>query len=146
MRAPRSFTRLFPSPARRLALIHSLPFIAILVIVAGFVLLAFPYTKPFPYADDWTYPLQLDASFRHKFAWLFQQHTDHRIPVLKLAQLTTLWLFNFDFRILILLNVIVVAAGAAFLVLTLRGYRGRGLFADVLVPLICLNLGAGLFG
>lgn len=102
-------------------------------------LVALPYSKAFPYSDEWMYVSPGSGSFQ----WFFTQYVDHRIPVQKAIQLLTLDLAHFDFRALVAVNFFLAAAASALFIVAARLYRGRSSVGDALIPLCLLSLGTG---
>jgi hypothetical protein len=108
-----------------------------LVLSIAPLIIILPYTKTFPYSDDWGYlgPGSLQ--------WFFSQHVDHRIPVQKAIHLLTLYLGHFDFRSLVALNLIIAAVTSALFLVAASDYRGRSSIGDIIFPLCLLSFGAG---
>ncbi|EEE04553.1 hypothetical protein [Burkholderia multivorans] len=77
------------------------------------------------------------------WAWFFEQHVDHRIPIQKLLHLITLRMFGFDFRVLDGLNVVIAAMISAAFILSAKAYRGNSNVGDLFIPLSLLSLGSG---
>ncbi len=75
------------------------------------------------------------------WAWLWEQHAEHRIPLAKLIWLGTLRLSGYDFRIGNLLEVAAVAGVALALMLAVRRIRGETRWTDAFFPLALLNFG-----
>lgn len=111
-----------------------------------FLLYVYPYSNPFPFSDDWTYPNILGTGWINSLSWLFALHNDHRIPVMKLVQYLTLRETSFDFRALIFINGIVATTGCVSFLFVARNYRGRSHIGDIIIPMVLLNPAAGFFG
>jgi hypothetical protein len=116
------------------------------VILAIFLAVVYPNSKPFPWTDDWTFLFASSMSWGDFVGWLFAQHNDHRIPIVKAVQYAILANTGFDFRVTILLNACIVLGAAAMLFDVCRRYRGSWHFGDLIAPLIIANLGFGAFG
>jgi hypothetical protein len=123
-------------------------FVAVLVvalIVTAFCALMLPISKSFPFTDDWAY-VSVDApQWSTLLQWAFLPHNEHFIPLIKLAQYGVLNLSGFDFRALIALNVLVGVVGTFAALDVARTYRGFSRLGDLMLPLLLLNLGFGLF-
>ena len=83
-----------------------------------------PNSSRIPLAEDWyTVPLvtgqPVDLS-----AWLWEQNNEHRMPVARLLLLGALKASGGDYRAGGLLNMTLMAAGAAGLILFVRRLRG----------------------
>lgn len=109
--------------------------LALFLILTGFVF----HTRQFPYADDWTYvyPLSID-SFQEFMTWLFSQYVDHRIPIQKALQYALAKYGGYDFRVLILFNVVIALAGSLMLIAAAKIYRGYQHWGDMIIPMILL--------
>lgn len=110
-------------------------------IVVGFLLVVFVLNgRQFPYADDWAYVAPLSMSSIKEFiVWVFSQHVDHRIPVQKAIQYSLARLFDFDFRVLVLFNVVVALLTSLALTAAARVYRGYQHYGDAVIPLIIMT-------
>jgi hypothetical protein len=101
-----------------------------------------PISSPIPLAEDWyTVPLitgqQVDLG-----AWLWEQNNEHRMPVARLLLLGALKASGGDYRAGGLLNLALLAAGAAGLILFVRHLRGgRSDVGDAFLPLTLLHFG-----
>ncbi len=101
-----------------------------------------PISSPIPLAEDWyTVPLitgqQVDLG-----AWLWEQNNEHRMPVARLLLLGALKASGGDYRAGGLLNLALLAAGAAGLILFVRHLRGgRTDVGDAFLPLTLLHFG-----
>jgi hypothetical protein len=99
-------------------------------------------SSPIPMAEDWyTVPLvtghPVDLG-----AWLWEQNNEHRMPVARLLLLGVLKAANGDYRAGGLLNLGLLAAGAAGLILFARHLRGGVTDpGDAFFPLTLLNYG-----
>ena len=100
-----------------------------------------PASSPIPLAEDWyTVPL-LTGQPVDLPAWLWEQNNEHRMPVARLLLLGVLKAAGGDHRAGGLLNMALLAAGAAGLILVARRVRGRTDVADAFFPLTLLNFG-----
>jgi hypothetical protein len=116
------------------------------IILATYFALILPLSKPFPWTDDWTYVEILGSSGGDMLRWLWAQHNDHRIPFMKAMQLTALRLSGFDFRSLLVLNALLALCGTLAMFQVARRFRGYSHIGDLIIPMILLNFGFGLFG
>jgi hypothetical protein len=116
------------------------------IILATYFALILPLSKPFPWTDDWTYVEVLGSSGVDMLRWLGAQHNDHRIPFMKAMQFATLRLSGFDFRSLLVLNAALALCGTLAMFQVARRFRGYSHIGDLIIPMILLNFGFGLFG
>jgi hypothetical protein len=100
-----------------------------------------PASSPIPLAEDWyTVPL-ITGQPVDVPAWLWEQNNEHRMPVARLLLLGVLKAAGGDYRAGGLLNMALLAAGAAGLILLTRRVRGCTDIADAFFPLTLLNFG-----
>lgn len=118
----------------------------VIVIAACFLTAIYPVSRPHPFSDDWTFANIVGAGWRDFIEWIFIQHVDHRIPLVKAVQYLVLRITRFDFRALVLLNFAVAVSGVLAYAQFARRYRGHLALGDLIVPLILLNFSFGLFG
>ena len=101
-----------------------------------------PVSSRVPMAEDWyTVPL-LTGQPVGLPAWLWEQNNEHRMPVARLLLLGVLHIAGADYRAGGLLNLALLAGGAAGLILFVRHLRG-GITdpADAFFPLTLLHFG-----
>lgn len=103
------------------------------------------YRNPFPYSDEWNFISKAIGAEPFTWDWVWAQHSDHRIPIQKIFQITLLRLTGYDFGFLILANVILVFLTANLLIYIVRVYRGNSQVGDLIIPLILMNPGFGPF-
>jgi len=94
-----------------------------------------------PRWDDYAVIPQLTGAQPVTLAWLWSQHSEHRIPLARLILLGTFRLTRADPRPVMVLNVGLLAALAAVLIRAARRYRGGYHHADAFLPIALLNLG-----
>ena len=94
-----------------------------------------------PYWDEWSMVPVLAGEQAVTPAWLWNSHNGHRIPVPRLVLLALYGLTGDDFRAGMYFNVLILAAGAAALMLASRGLRGESAVADAVFPLLLLSWG-----
>jgi hypothetical protein len=101
-----------------------------------------PASSRIPLAEDWyTVPL-LTGQPVNLAAWLWEQNNEHRMPVARLLLLGVLKIADADFRAGGLLNMALLAGGAAGLILFARRLRGGVTdVADAFFPLTLLHFG-----
>src|SRR5271166_657979 len=116
------------------------------MIVTVYLALVLPISKSFPFTDDWTYVAVLGSGWRNVLRWVAAPHNDHRIPFIKIMQFATLKASGFDFRAVLVLNVVWGLCGALAMFGVARRFRGYSHFGDLIVPMILLNYAFGLFG
>lgn len=120
-------------------------FIQAIQLGLAFTLASFIFSyRIFPYADDWSYigarALGSNLDFLH---WVFSQHVDHRIPIQKLFHFLLAKLAGYDFRILILANIVLACVASSLLLAAAKNYRGQQTLGDLIIPLIILCPVAG---
>lgn len=101
-----------------------------------------PNSSRIPLAEDWyTVPLLTGWSVNLP-GWLWEQNNEHRMPVARLLLLGALKASGGDYRAGGLLNMALLAAGAAGLILFARHLRGgRTDVGDAFFPLTLLHFG-----
>lgn len=100
-----------------------------------------PASSPLPLAEDWyTIPLVTGQPV-DLASWLWEQNNEHRMPVARLLLVGVLKLSGGDYRAGGLLNMALLAGGAAALILFAGRLRGRTDVADAFFPLSLLNFG-----
>ncbi|NYT24349.1 hypothetical protein H0A73_12135 [Alcaligenaceae bacterium] len=99
--------------------------------------------RPYPYADDWAYVSPLGLEWPEAFRWVFEQHVDHYIPLQKIFHFTLAYLTGYDFRVLLLFNLILAFLTALCMLRVARLYRGKVSWGDIIIPLGILNLSLG---
>jgi hypothetical protein len=100
-----------------------------------------PVASPIPLAEDWyTVPL-LTGKPVSLAAWLWEQNNEHRMPVARLLLLGVLKAAAGDYRAGGLLDMALLAGGAAGLILFARHLRGATDLADAFFPLTLLHFG-----
>lgn len=101
-----------------------------------------PNSSRIPLAEDWyTVPLVTGQPV-DLAAWLWEQNNEHRMPVARLLLLGALKASGGDYRAGGLLNMALMAAGAAGLILFVRRLRGgRTDIGDAFLPLTLLHFG-----
>ena len=97
--------------------------------------------SPIPLAEDWLYVPALTGHEPDLARWLWAQNNEHRMPVARLLLLATLNAAGGDFRAGGLLNLMLLALGAAALIVFVRRVRGRAETADAFFPLLLLHFG-----
>lgn len=112
----------------------------IIHVAAAFILIAFAFkVHVWPKSDDWAYALALNLGSVSDFiAWLFEQHVDHRIPIQKFIQYWLARFSGYDFRVLILFNIIIAFLASWSISAAARIYRGYQHHGDLIIPLILL--------
>jgi hypothetical protein len=95
-----------------------------------------------PLAEDWYIVPALtnhEPDFR---GWLWSQNNEHRVPLPRLVSFALLKLTGGKFSAIGALNVVLLSAAAAGLVVFMRHWRGgRTEYADAFFPLLLLNWG-----
>src|SRR5690348_14592492 len=98
--------------------------------------------RRFPFTDDWILIPFVTGERPVTFSWLWAQHGDHRIPLVKALFLV---IYNrvttYDFRAAVVANIVLLSVMAAMLVLTAAHLRGSLAYADAFFPLALLQWG-----
>ncbi len=103
------------------------------------------YSNPFPYSDEWNFLPQAIGVEPLTWDWVWAQHSDHRIPIQKIFQVSLLRLTGYDFGLLILANTILIFLTTSLLISAVRIYRESSQVGDLIIPLILMNPGFGPF-
>jgi hypothetical protein len=106
------------------------------LMLLGHVAIVLRSTSPFPWADEADLLLGPLTP-----GWLWQQYTDHRVPLAKLLWLGGLKLTGYDFRAVAVFSVLCVAATAAAMIVGAARLRGRARYTDAFFPLAMLSFG-----
>ncbi|HLY12174.1 MAG TPA: glycosyltransferase [Planctomycetota bacterium] len=113
--------------------------------IAAFVaalVLALSHAPPVPFwPDEWAYVPLLTGRTPLSLDWLLSFHNEHRIPLPKLVWWIVGRASGIDARWGVTLNVGLLAAAAAVLVLGIRRTRGRTVWTDAFIPLLLLHWG-----
>jgi hypothetical protein len=95
-----------------------------------------------PYWDEWDGIVPAVTGEQPvTFAWLWSQYNEQRLFLPRLILLAAYKLSGYDFRAGMFINVAVLGALAAAMILTARKLRGRTSFTDMFFPLTLLNWG-----
>jgi hypothetical protein len=100
-----------------------------------------PVSSPVPLTEDWVAVPFVTGQPADLAPWLWQQNNEHRMPVARLLLLGALKAGGGDFRAGGLLNMMVLAATAAGLIVFVRRVRGLTDPADAFFPLSLLHFG-----
>lgn len=115
-------------------------YFATLILTLIFFVFLYPFTKSFPYSDDWSYIYYL-TNDSIDLTWIFSQHNDHRIPLQKILHLILLKVSGGDFRILIAFNVLTIAITSIFWIMLSRILLKKSSPSEWIVPLLLLSFG-----
>jgi hypothetical protein len=100
------------------------------------------YGSRIPIWEDWNLVAALTGNEPNLISWLWTQNNEHRIPFPKIILLIFLKITNGDFRIGMLLNVIIMGVTSFAMILVARHLRGgRTSFSDAFFPIAMLHLG-----
>ncbi|HEX6811865.1 MAG TPA: hypothetical protein VF384_09615 [Planctomycetota bacterium] len=102
------------------------------------------FASAFPHDDDWEvlpFTLGLPQYFPVTWDWLWRPHNEHRILLPRLLWIGVVKVFGADPRVLIWLDVALLALTAAVFLRVARNIRGRTAVTDVVIPLSLLGLG-----
>ena len=98
--------------------------------------------RKYPFTDDWILAPVLAGDQPVTLGWLWQQHGDHRIPLVRLVFLALYNRFTgADFRIGVLFNVAALALLAAGMILVAQRLRGYTTYSDAFFPFALLQRG-----
>jgi hypothetical protein len=113
------------------------------VLVYAALTLVANYGSNTPYSDDWYLVPELtgERPITTSSLWEPIGGSEHRFPVVKLILLSFLKLTGGNFRLGIVINVLMLGALTAALILAARRLRGRMSYSDALFPLAVLHWG-----
>lgn len=94
-----------------------------------------------PLYDEWQHIPQLIGEEPITIGWLWEQHSEHRMPLSKLVLWLLLRVADNDFRAGLYFNVLALGALSFTMVRVARSLRGRTSYADALLPLALLHWG-----
>lgn len=109
--------------------------------LALLIVLFLRHASPVPLAEDWVTVPFVTGHPADLLPWLWQQNNEHRMPIARLLLLGALKAGGGDYRAGGLLNLVLLAGGAAALILFTRRLRGRTDVADAFFPLTLLHFG-----
>jgi hypothetical protein len=96
-----------------------------------------------PWSDDFDIVPFLTGDKDATLGWLWEQHNEHRIPLVKLVFLGLGRLSGADYRWTLAFNALLLSATAAALIVAAARLRGRAAWTDILFPAVLLHLGQG---
>jgi hypothetical protein len=96
-----------------------------------------------PWSDDFDIVPYLTGDKAVTANWLWSQHNEHRIPLVKLLFVGLGRLSGADYRWTLAFNALLLSATAAALIVAAARLRGRAAWTDVLFPAVLLHLGQG---
>lgn len=95
-----------------------------------------------PLAEDWLLVWPLSGNEPDLPAWLWAQNNEHRVPLPRALLLVLLTITGDDFRAGMVVNVTILAALSASMIVVARRLRsGRTLLWDAFFPLLLLHVG-----
>ena len=114
---------------------------------AGLTLLALVatvvYGRWLPWSDDFDLVPYLTGDRPVTAGWLWKQHNEHRIPLVKLLFVGLGRLSGADYRWTVAVNALALSATAAAMILAARRLRGHSAWTDAVFPAVLLHLGQG---
>lgn len=114
---------------------------------AGMTLLALVATAVYgrwlPWSDDFDLVPYVTGDRPVTAGWLWEQHNEHRIPLVKLLFVGLGRLSGADYRWTVAVNALILSATAAVLILAARRLRGHSAWTDAVFPAVLLHLGQG---
>lgn len=102
------------------------------------------FASAFPHDDDWEvlpFTVGLPQYFPVTWEWLWSPHNEHRILLPRLLWIGLVHTFGADPRVLIWLDVALLAATAGVFLRAVHQVRGRRAASDVVIPWALLGLG-----
>lgn len=93
-----------------------------------------------PLYEDWQLVPALTGHQPHLLAWLWSQDNENRAPLARLVYLGLLKLWP-DFRVGMVLNILLLTAISAAFIIFVRRVRGHTRWTDAFFPVAFLNLG-----
>ena len=123
----------FQSPHHQEKIVRNILFssLVIAILVFGYVFSLLSRTTP--WADEWQMVLYKQLPFSEFVSWLFTQHNDHRIVIQRLIQQSILYFYGYDFRVLTLVNTLMMIVSAYLMLKIFRLYRGSSALVDLAV-------------
>lgn len=109
------------------------------VCTAVAVALVVRFGRTVPYSDDWQLLPYESGRKPVTGSWLWHQHNEHRIPLVKALHVVLLRTFHLDFRATTMANVLALSLVALGLILAARRLRGEARLVDVAIPLLVLS-------
>lgn len=93
-----------------------------------------------PYFDEWDAIVpRLSGALPITGNWLWSQHNDHRLVVPRLLEIGLLRASGYEYRIPMVLNVLLFAFSATLLIFLAARLRGRPRFTDAVFPILLLH-------
>jgi hypothetical protein len=106
--------------------------IALLVLIGS-------YKVNIPIGDEWDHVAIISGQQPLSMDWLWSQEVNHRFPVAKLIWLLSLRVSDYDFHLLMFLDLLGLAALSCSLIRVATIVRGRPSYSDAFFPLVILN-------
>jgi hypothetical protein len=104
------------------------------------------YGRWLPWSDDFNIVPVVTGDMPLSLAWLWEQHNEHRIPLVKLFFVGMGRLSGCDYRWTLAANGLLLSATAAALIVAARRLRGFTSWTDAVFPAVILHLGQGALG
>lgn len=101
------------------------------------------YGRWLPWSDDFDMVPYVTGDKPVTMSWLWSQHNEHRIPLVKLIFVGVGRLSGADYRWTVAFNALLLSATAASLIVAAARLRGRAAWTDILFPAVLLHLGQG---
>jgi hypothetical protein len=101
------------------------------------------YGRWLPWSDDFDLVPYLTGDRPVTAGWLWEQHNEHRIPLVKLLFVGLGRLSGADYRWTVVVNALILSATAAAMILAARRLRGHSAWTDAAFPAVLLHLGQG---
>lgn len=88
-----------------------------------------------PLQDDWYFAPVYAGAEPLRFSWLWEPYTGHMYVVTHLVLTPVCRVFDFDYRLIFLLNAVALCAGNLWLLFSVRSARGRATIYDLILPI-----------
>jgi hypothetical protein len=115
------------------------------IIWAAMTLLALVATAAYgrwlPWSDDFDLVPYVTGDRPVTAGWLWEQHNEHRIPLVKLLLVGLGRLSGADYRWTVAIHALILSATAAAMILAARRLRGHSAWTDAVFPAVLLHLG-----
>ncbi len=101
------------------------------------------YGRWLPWSDDFSIIPFVTGDTPVSLEWLWNQHNEHRIPLVKLLFVSVGRMSGGDYRWTLAANTLFLSATAAALIVAARRLRGSSSWTDAMFPAVILHLGQG---
>jgi len=95
--------------------------------------------RSYPYADEWVYASSVDFAGADFWKWIFSQHVDHFIPIQKFLHHYLAKWGGFDFRVLVLFNLVIAVVVVDTSINLAKIYRKQMEWGDLWIVFCILS-------